>query len=91
MQARVKRDVEGLEDGYLAVINLLACAGKENSWVLSEGVGVGKGQAGENGKRKVVTIGDVRGAYQRELDRRSMIEGGRFGFGGVMGDEMDVS
>ena len=91
MQARVKRDVEGLEDGYLVVINLLACAGKENSWVLSEGVGVGKGQVGEKGKRKVVTIGDVRGAYQRELDRRSVIEGGRFGFGGGVGDEMDVS
>ena len=85
-QAKAKRDAEGLENGYLAVINLLACAGKENSWVLSEDVAQGKGK----GKRKVVTIGDVREAYQRELDRRSVIENGRFGFGGG-GDEMGLA
>lgn len=45
-------------------------------------------------KRKLVTIKDVRKEYQDELDRRSMIENGRFGFGyadsGGEGDEMDV-
>jgi len=47
---------------------------------------------GVKGKRKVVTIEDVRGLYQRELDRRSVIEGGRFGFAGGVDerDEMDV-
>ena len=49
---------------------------------------------GGTGKRKVVTIGDVRVDYQRELDRRSVIEAGRFGFGGVgavdEGEAMDV-
>lgn len=43
--------------------------------------------------RKLVTIKDVRKEYQDELDRRSMIENGRFGFGYADsggGDEMDV-
>ncbi len=79
-QARVKRGDDGLENQYLAVINLLACAGEGNAWVLSE----------EGGKRRIVEIKDVRGLYQRELDRRSVIEGGRFGFVGGGGEEMDV-
>lgn len=74
-QARAKKGDDGLENQYLAVINLLACAGEGNRWVLSEDVG-GKG------KRKIVEIKDVRAQYQKELDRRSMIEGGRFGFVG---------
>lgn len=82
-QARAKRADDGLENQYLAVINLLACAGEGNGWVLSEGVS-GKG------KRKIVEVKDVRAQYQKELDRRSVIEGGRFGFVGGGGDEMDV-
>lgn len=82
-QARAKKGDDGLENQYLAVINLLACAGEGNRWVLSEDVG-GKG------KRKIVEIKDVRAQYQKELDRRSVIEGGRFGFVGGGGDEMDV-
>lgn len=82
-QARSKRGDDALENQYLAVINFLACAGEGNAWVLSEDVS-GKG------KRKIVEIKDVRALYQRELDRRSMIEGGRFGFVGGGGDEMDV-
>ena len=35
-------------------------------------------------------ITDVRARYQKELDRRSVIEGGRFGFVGGGADEMDV-
>lgn len=74
----------------MAVVNLLACAGEENAWVLADvNRAVGRG-----GKRKVVTIGDVRGEYQRELDRQSVIESGRFGFGGgggmEEGEEMDL-
>lgn len=66
-------------EGYLAVINLLSCAGER--WVLSGGKeGHGNGvMAG--GKRKVVTLEDVRKKYQDELDRRSVIENGRFGYG----------
>lgn len=82
-QARAKKGEDGLENQYLTVINLLACAGEGNGWVLSEDVG-GKG------KRKIVEVKDVRVQYQRELDRRSVIEGGRFGFVGGAGDEMDV-
>jgi len=91
--AKPKRNVGGLENEYLAVINLLACAGRDNSWVLSRESSTNeKGVVGVKGKRKVVTIEDMRGLYQRELDRRSVIEGGRFGFAGGVdeGDEMDV-
>lgn len=82
-QARAKRGDDGLENQYLAVINLLVCAGKENGWVLSE-------DEGGKGKRKIIEVSDVRAQYQKELDRRSVIEGGRFGFVGGGGDEMDV-
>ncbi|MCJ1425027.1 hypothetical protein MMC29_002915 [Sticta canariensis] len=80
---------EGVIEGYLTVINLLACAGE--GWVLSggdDGADIGNGE-----KRRVVTIKDVRKGYQDELDRRSMIENGRFGFECTNDnneDEMDV-
>ena len=89
-QAKVKRNADGLENDYLTVINLLACAGEEKGWVLS--AGAADAAASGKGKRKVITIGDVRGSYQRELDRKSVIESGRFSFAGEVagGDEMDV-
>lgn len=83
---------------YLNIINLLACAGEDEegeAWVLSdawEEVGGGKESEGKGRKggkkRRLVTIKDVRAGYQRELDRRSVLESGRWGFGldGV-GDE----
>jgi len=82
---------------YLNIINLLACAGEDEAeaWVLTdawEDVGggkkvggkesAGKGiRTGEKKKRKLVTIKDVRAGYQRELDGRSVLESGRWGFG----------
>ena len=66
---------------YLGVINLLCCAGEENQWVLSEGA-----EGGGRGRRGLVRVGDIREWYQGELDRWAVIEGGRFGFGGVDGD-----
>lgn len=71
---------------YLAVINLLSCAGE--GWVLSGGkerkgsgvLGGGGAGTGAGGKRKLVTLEDVRRSYQEELDRRSVLENGRFGF-----------
>ena len=81
---------ESVLEGYLAVINVLACAGEE--WVLI-GEDVEKGASDmKEGKRKLVTIQDMRRNYQKELDRRSMIENGRFGFGapGEVGDAMDL-
>lgn len=75
-------------EGYLAVTNLLACAGE--GWVLNEadkGTGIGNGE-----KRRVVTLKDVRKDYQDELDHRSMIQNGQFGFGYTNGkeNEMDI-
>jgi nuclear pore complex protein Nup160 len=70
--------------GYLAVINALCCVDSKEAWILSESSGI-KGKAG---KRRVITLEDVRSAYTRELDRRAEIENERFAFG--EGDEMDV-
>ena len=89
--SKVKRDDEGLEDSFLAVINLLACAGDSNGWVLYQDDANGKsGLTGTKTKRRIVTIDDVRSLYQKELDRRSIIEGGRFGFAGEGVNEMDI-
>ena len=91
---------------HLNVINSLACAGGEGeAWVLTDAFEeVGKGgerkEMKDRGskKRKLVTIKDVRASYQRELDRRSVLESGRWGFGldgageedEEMGEGMDV-
>ena len=100
LQHRVKRNAEReLDESYLTVINLLACAGKDEGWVLSGGsasgvAGDGIGGFGkpEGAKRRVVTLQDVRANYQKELDRRSVIENGWYDFGGGGGGEaMDVS
>ena len=100
LQASARRsrvDEKELEDQYLTIINLLECAGKKNAWVLSGGsTEIG---GGSKEKRKVVTIDDLRTAYQKELDRRNLIDGGRYSFmdGGaytngntVAGDAMDL-
>ncbi|KAL8644709.1 MAG: hypothetical protein Q9226_007629, partial [Calogaya cf. arnoldii] len=75
----------GVDEAYLSVINLMACIDsgeeeKKEAWLLSNADG---------GKRRVVTIEDVRKGWQKELDRRSVVEGGRWGFG-MVGDEMDL-
>lgn len=98
-QHRPKRSAEReMDEIYLMVINLLACAGKDEGWVLSGGsasriAGDGVGGFGkpEGARRKVTTLQDVREEYQKELDRRSVIESGRYDFGGGVGETMDVS
>ncbi|KAL9018327.1 MAG: hypothetical protein Q9185_004360 [Variospora sp. 1 TL-2023] len=76
-----------LDESYLTVINLLACTGNDaddsggEAWLLS---------AANGRKRKVVTIDDVRKGWQKELDRRSVVEGGRWEFGLGDGDEMEL-
>ncbi len=79
-----------LDESYLTVINLLSCIGPEDSdthekrseaWLLS---------AVDGGKRRVVSIEDVRKGWQKELDRRSVVEGGKWGFGLGDGDEMEL-
>ena len=97
-QHRVKWSAEReLDESYLIVINLLACAGPDEGWVLNGGSasgvagdGVGGVSKPEGAKRKIVTLQDVRAAYQKELDRRSVIENGQYDFGG-RGEAMDVS
>ena len=102
LQARARRsaaDEEKLENEYLTIINLLECAGRENAWVFSRGSsGVeeqrnnhrrGSHVAPEREKRRVVTLDDLREAYQKELDRRSAVEGGRYAFANGNIDEGD--
>ena len=79
-----KEEVE-LEREYLSVINLLCCTGEGEGWVLSGGGGKGKGVEGKGGKRRLVTVEELREGYQALLDRKSIIEGGRWAFG--EGDE----
>lgn len=105
MQARVKRGIAGanevaLDKQYLTVINLLSCAGPENSWILSGGedetvrIGDGDGRAAglETGhqRRRIVTVQDLREGYQQELDRRSVVESGNYAFGGVEDAGMEL-
>lgn len=73
-----------LLDEYLVLINALAVVGngtgngkdrdsEEEGWVFVGGSGE---------KRKVITLGDARALYQEELDRRSVLESGRWGIVG---------
>jgi len=54
----------------------VAVRAEDKAWVLVEEKG--------GRKRKVVRLGDVRRGYQEELDRRCVLEGGRFG---ILGGE----
>ncbi|KAL2067168.1 hypothetical protein VTL71DRAFT_1592 [Oculimacula yallundae] len=81
---------------YVTLINALSCVDPKQAWILSEelpqksnGASVGVGSKPVPPKRKVVTLEDVRKAYQDELDRIAAIENNQFAFG-VDGDEMDV-
>ena len=73
---------------FLSIINLLACCGGEDeAWVLTDTFYEVHPRAEAmlkdeiKRKRALVTIEDVRARYQKELDRRSMLENGRWGFG----------
>jgi nuclear pore complex protein Nup160 len=74
---------------YIALINALSCVEPKHAWILSEEP-PRKGNSGRNTqpKRKVVTLADLRRAYQDELDRIAAIQNNQFAFAG--GDEMDV-
>ena len=76
---------DGLLEKYLVIINLLACAGDDGGWLLTQK------ENGDGPKQKIVTIEEIRAMYQKELDRRSVIENDRFefGFDGAM-QEMEV-
>jgi len=74
---------------YIALINALSCVEPKQAWILCEEP-PRKGHSGKNTqpKRKVVTLADLRRAYQEELDRIAAIQNNQFAFAG--GDEMDV-
>jgi nuclear pore complex protein Nup160 len=79
---------------YLMLINVLSCVEQKQAWITTEEVPSGpqangsSGSFGGPGKRKVVTLADIRREYQEELDRIAAIQNNQFGF--VADDEMDV-
>ena len=82
---------------YLVAINALTIISSGGEKEEEEGrrgwVFIGGANNADGGvkKRKVVTLGDVRAEYSAELDRRSVLEAGRFGIvGGGGGEMMDV-
>jgi nuclear pore complex protein Nup160 len=72
---------------YVALINALSCVDPKQAWILAEEIPK-KSARGTQPKRKVITLEDVRKAYQEELDRIAAINNNQFAFAG--GDEMDV-
>ncbi|KAI8956351.1 nucleoporin Nup120/160-domain-containing protein [Xylaria longipes] len=77
---------------YLMLINVLSCVEQKQAWVTAEEfphppVGAGK-RAPVGGKRKVVTLADIRKEYQDELDRIAAIQNNQFGF--TADDEMEI-
>ena len=77
---------ETLIQAYVLLLNTLACCGDENGWLLADPI---EEVNGVRGKRKLVTIADVRREYGAELDKRSDLLHGRFPLVGG-GEEMDV-
>lgn len=74
---------------YLMLINVLSCVEKKQAWITKEGfLGKSNGAEAGNGKRKVVTLADIRQEYQGELDRIAAIENNQFGF--AADDDMDI-
>lgn len=75
---------------YLMLINVLSCVDHKQAWITTEGAPNSRasGSLGGPGKRKVVTLADIRREYQNELDRIAAIENNQFGF--AAGDAMDV-
>jgi nuclear pore complex protein Nup160 len=75
---------------YVALINALSCVDPKQAWILAEeptkkhASGVKIPQP----KRKVVTLDEIRRAYQAELDRIAAIQNDQYAF--ADGDEMDV-
>ncbi|KAI9816409.1 MAG: hypothetical protein M1832_005076 [Thelocarpon impressellum] len=95
-------ELNGVTQGYLALINVLASVDPDQAWVLStkqSTASKAKLSPSTQGTkpaptpaRTVVTIADIRRDYQAELDRLACIENDQFAFsgGGGGGEEMDV-
>ncbi|KAJ8121906.1 hypothetical protein ONZ43_g1765 [Nemania bipapillata] len=78
---------------YLMLINVLSCVEPKQAWITAEEppprpqAGAANG-APNGGKRKVVTLADIRKEYQDELDRIAAIQNNQFGF--TADDEMEI-
>ncbi|KAI0879306.1 nucleoporin Nup120/160-domain-containing protein [Hypoxylon argillaceum] len=77
---------------YLMLINVLSCVEQKQAWITAEEpplppAGAANG-APIHGKRKVVTLADIRKEYQDELDRIAAIQNNQFGF--TADDEMEI-
>ncbi|KAI0205048.1 hypothetical protein F4808DRAFT_321101 [Astrocystis sublimbata] len=76
---------------YLMLINVLSCVEQKQAWVTTEEVLIPTASAEKGvvtGKRKVVTLADIRKEYQDELDRIAAIQNNQFGF--AADDEMEI-
>ncbi|KAK5116029.1 hypothetical protein LTR62_000485 [Meristemomyces frigidus] len=76
---------ERLVQGYVLLINTLACCGADDGWLL-----VDEDREGQK-KRRLVRLEDVRREFAAELDRREALLRGRFplvGRGGGGGEEL---
>ncbi|CAI4217106.1 unnamed protein product [Parascedosporium putredinis] len=66
---------------YLLLINALSCVDPKQAWIFSdESDDTQSYNTSKKGKRKVVTLADVRKQYQDELDRIAAIQNDQFGF-----------
>ncbi|KAI1423056.1 nucleoporin Nup120/160-domain-containing protein [Xylaria sp. FL1777] len=77
---------------YLMLINVLSCVEQKQAWIIAEEspslqAAAGKG-APVGGKRRVLTLADIRKEYQDELDRIAAIQNNQFGF--TADDEMEI-
>ncbi|KAK2028842.1 hypothetical protein LX32DRAFT_383512 [Colletotrichum zoysiae] len=75
---------------YLLLINALSCVDAKQAWIFSEELPPPNSRETTNfqGKRKVVTLTDLRKQYQDELDRIAAIQNNQFGF--ETDDVMDI-
>jgi nuclear pore complex protein Nup160 len=72
---------------YLLLINALSCVDSKQAWIFSEELPPPNSrETNFQGKRSVVTLGDLRKEYQDELDRIAAIQNNQFGF--EAGDEV---
>lgn len=91
------KQADDVLETYLLLINTLACCGPDEGWILAELGPVADRRTSMNslslaiaGKRRIVTLDDVRAEYQAELDRRSEIAHGRFALFAPERDGMEI-
>ncbi|KAM5373390.1 hypothetical protein ACJZ2D_006985 [Fusarium nematophilum] len=65
---------------YLLLINALSCVETKQAWIYDEQTTAFERNGDLAGKRKVVSLADIRKQYQEELDRIAAIHNNQFGF-----------